>query len=425
MAEPEIVPQPGDEAIVLSKPEHGISRRRIDADALRIIFRLHHLGHTAYLTGGAVRDLLLGKTPKDFDIVTDARPGQIKKYFHRVFIIGRRFRLAHVHFAGGKVIEVATFRKYSSSSAPAPPQERSNPEALYGTPREDAWRRDITINALFFDAAASTLIDYVGGLADLRLKRIRIIGDCGERFREDPVRIWRVIRYAARAGFAIGTDTEREIMAQRGLLQGCSGARLFEEFFKDLSHAASTPVFEGLQRYGLLAHIIGKAGKVYQEDEERFARLVQLLEIEDCEKANGYRPMFDELCAVFFWPWLEAQLVTPPATGDSHELLKNALLDAGMSVQLPKSLRAQVVDILVLVAKMIRALRTGRVRWTMRGRSHYVPASRLCFLFEKGRAPAAGESFESLFSQAFPQAAAPMPARRRRRPRRKSKPPAL
>jgi poly(A) polymerase len=419
MAEPEFAPGTDDGAVVLQKPEHGISRRRIDADALRIIFRLHHLGHVAYLTGGAVRDMLLGKTPKDFDIVTDARPGQIKKYFHRVFIIGRRFRLAHVHVAGGKVIEVATFRKHSSSSGPALLPERSAPDMLYGTPREDAWRRDITINALFFDAVTSTLIDYVGGLADLRLKRIRIIGDCGERFREDPVRIWRVIRYAARAGFAIGEENEREILAQRAMLAGCSGARLFEEFYKDLNHPASTPVFEALRRYGLLEHIIGKAGVAYQEDGERFSRLVQLLEIEDCEKANGYKPKFDELCAVFFWPWLEAQLAAAPSPGDGHEHLKNALLGAGMSVQLPKSLRAQVIDILVLVEKMNRALRTGRVRWAMRARTQYAQASRLCFLFDKGRAPVAGESFESLLSQAFPQAAAPLPARRRRRPRRR------
>jgi poly(A) polymerase len=147
------------EPVILKKPAHGISRRNIDPDALRILFRLHSLKFTAYLTGGAVRDLMLGKTPKDFDIVTDARPGQIKKYFPRVFIIGRRFRLAHIHFPGGKIIEVATFRKHSSSAGPVAAQERNTQETLYGTPCEDAWRRDITINALFYDAITASVID--------------------------------------------------------------------------------------------------------------------------------------------------------------------------------------------------------------------------------------------------------------------------
>jgi poly(A) polymerase len=401
------------EPVILKKPAHGISRRNIDPDALRILFRLHSLKFTAYLTGGAVRDLMLGKTPKDFDIVTDARPGQIKKYFPRVFIIGRRFRLAHIHFPGGKIIEVATFRKHSSSAGPVAAQERNTQETLYGTPCEDAWRRDITINALFYDAITASVIDYVGGIEDLRLRRIRIIGDPRERFREDPVRIWRVIRYATRAGFAIDEDTEREITAQRHLLAACSGARLFEEFYKDLNHAVSTPVIEGLQHYGLLEQIIGLAGKSYQEDAARFARLVQFMEIEDCEKANGYRPKFDEMCAIFFWPWLEPRLAAATVPGDSLAILKKAFQDAGMKVLLPKSLRAQVIEILVMTGKMIRALRTGRMRWSLRGRPQYALASRLCFLFEQNRAPEGAESFEGLFRQAYPQLSVSGQQRRR------------
>ncbi len=399
------------EAVVMKKPEHGISRRHIDADALKILFRLHHLGFTAYLTGGAVRDMMLGKIPKDFDIVTDARPGQIKKYFHRVFIVGRRFRLAHVHFGAGKIIEVATFRRHSSIAGPDGAHGRNVPETIYGSPCEDALRRDITINALFYDAISTAVIDYVGGLADLRLKRIRIIGDTGERFREDPVRIWRVIRYAARAGFTIGEDTEREIIGHRHLLADCSGARLFEELYKDLNYMESRPVIAGLRKYCILRHIIGQAGADYENDDALFARLDHFLAVEDLEKAKGHRPLLDDMCAILFWPWLEPQLVA--AQGDMQLTLKKAILDAKMSVLLPKSLRAQVIDILVLTAKMIRALRTGRLRWSMRGRAQYAKASRLCFLVEKGRAPEGEESFESLFRQAFPQIRASGPRRRR------------
>jgi len=388
------------EAVILKKPEHGISRRNIDADALRIIYRLHSLGFTAYLTGGAVRDMMLGKTPKDFDIATDARPGQIKKYFPRVFIIGRRFRLAHIHFREGKIIEVATFRKNPAPAVSDEPDANAA-ENIYGSPREDAFRRDITINALFYDAVTASVIDYVGGVVDLRRRRIRVIGDAGERFREDPVRIWRVIRYAARAGFAIDADTEREIAGQRHLLTQCSGARLFEEISKDLSHAETRFVIAGLREHGILRHIIGRAGAEYETNPACFARLLQFLSGADGETAQGVRIPLDEMAAILFWPWLEPLFTA--AAGDMHPILKNAFVAAEMNVNLPKSLLSQVIEILVLAGRMIRALRNGRMRWSLRGRPQYPQASRLCFMIEKGRLPGNEESFENLFRQAFPQ----------------------
>jgi poly(A) polymerase len=400
-------------AVILKKPEHGISRRNIDPDALRILFRLRSLRFIAYLTGGAVRDMMLGKAPKDFDIVTNARPGQIKKYFPKVFIIGRRFRLAHIHFRGGKIIEVATFRKNPGCGGQNASEAENTPENIYGSPCEDAFRRDITINALFYDAITASVIDYVGGLADLRLRRIRIIGDAGERFRDDPVRIWRVIRYAARLGFNIEKDTEREITDNCHLLGQCSGARLYEEFNKDLSHTGTWRVIEGLRKYGILKHIIGRAGEDYETDAALFARLGPLLDIEDREKTKGNKILLDEMCVILFWPWLEPQLAA--VQGDMHTALKKAFVDAEMKVLLPKSLLAQVIEILVLLVKMIRALRTGRMRWSMRGRPQYAQASRLCFLIEKGRAPENDESFESLFRQAFPQIPVSGPQRSRRR----------
>jgi poly(A) polymerase len=415
MNEKNISPAVTGEAVILKKPVHGISRRNIDADALRILFRLHSLRFTAYLTGGAVRDMMLGKAPKDFDIVTDARPGQIKKYFPRVFIIGRRFRLAHIHFRDGKIIEVATFRKKSAFGGQDEPEARSGPENVFGSPQEDAFRRDITINALFYDAITASVIDYVGGIEDLRLRRIRIIGDPGERFREDPVRIWRVIRYATRAGFAIEADAGREIMVHSHLLAQCSGARLYEEFNKDLAHAETRPVIEALRKYGILRYMIGRAGRDYEADAVLFAKLVPLLDIKDHEKSKGNRILLDEMCAVLFWPWLEPLFAA--AQGDMHTVLKKAFVDAGMQVNLPKGLRAQVIDILVLAGKMIRALRTGRMRWSLRGRPQYALASSLCFMVEQGRAPAGEESFESLFRQAYPQI--PVSGGQQRRRRRK------
>ena len=175
----------------------------IDEEALKILYRLNRHGFLAYLVGGSVRDLLLGKTPKDFDIATNAHPQQIRDLFRNSRMIGRRFRLVHIFFKGGKVVEVSTFRSQSEF------EETENEEGeivrteSFGTPEEDALRRDITINGLFYNIADFSIIDCVGGMEDLRRGIIRTIGDPNERFKQDPVRMIRVIRHAARTGFAI------------------------------------------------------------------------------------------------------------------------------------------------------------------------------------------------------------------------------
>ena len=415
MDDPNITLGRPDEPVILKRSEHPVSRRNIDPDALKILYRLHRLGFTAYLTGGAVRDMMLGKRPKDFDIVTDARPGQIKKRFRDVYIIGRRFRLAHIHFRGEKVIEVATFRKTPDLGDQDTPEDKTGPKDIYGTPREDAFRRDITINALFYDAVTTSVIDYVGGLEDLNQRRIRVIGDPGERFREDPVRIWRVVRYAARAGFDIEEATERELASHRHLLTNCSGARFYEEFNKDLIYRETRPVIEALRKYGIFGHILGRAGEDYETDPVKFSRLCSFLDIEDRAKSKGFEPCLEEMYALFFWPWLESAFAG--AYGDMHVILKKAFVDAQMKLILPRNLRVHIIEIMIISAKMIQALSTGHMRWSMRGRSQYGLASRLCFLIEKGRAPGNGESFESLFREAFPSGAPPG-EKRRRRPRR-------
>src|SRR5512135_2548107 len=191
------------EPLVIPRSEHPISRRNIDPDALRVLYRLKEAGFTAYLVGGSVRDLLLGRRPKDFDLGTSAHPYQVKRLFRNCFIIGRRFRLAHVKF-GQKVIEVATFRRQvppgetesPSAAAPEPGDLLIRHENTFGTPEEDAFRRDFTINALAYDIATLSIIDYVGGLEDLRAKVVRSIGDPDDRFREDPVRMLRAIAFA-------------------------------------------------------------------------------------------------------------------------------------------------------------------------------------------------------------------------------------
>jgi poly(A) polymerase len=410
--------QAAPEPLTLPRSEHAISRRHIDPDALKILFRLRNLGFTAYLTGGAVRDMLLGKTPKDFDIATDARPGQIRKYFTNAFIIGRRFRLAHIRFRGGKVIEVATFRRDPAPGSGPDATGGDAPHYAFGTPAEDARRRDITVNALFYDPVSAEVIDYVGGVADLRQGRIRVIGDPGDRFREDPVRIWRVIRYAARLGFRVGEEVGNEIRAFRHLLAGCSRARLFEEFSKDMLGPQTRSVVLGLREFSILSLLLGRIGSAYESDPGMFASASDLLEIADREKGMRRDPGLGEMTVLLFWPWVESLLAGAPH--DPGSILRKEFLEADLAVALPKSLRAQAIDVMVLVHRMRLGLRTGNMRWSLRGRPQYAQASRLFFLIDRCRPPEAGESFESLFQEAFPTR--PLREGRRRRPRRRKRP---
>jgi poly(A) polymerase len=259
------------EPVIVSRSEHSISRKQIDPDALKVLYRLHQNDYVAYLVGGSVRDLLLGRRPKDFDIGTSAHPYQVKRLFRNCWIIGRRFRLAHVRF-GPKTIEVATFRRQVSAqelaahddSAPIPlgdgaadgPDEGGDRlvhrDNTFGTPEEDAFRRDFTVNALFYDIATFSIIDYTGGLRDLREGVIRSIGDPIERFQEDPVRMLRAVAMAARLGFRIDPPIDAAIASHRGDLARSAPARLMEEFYKLLRSGAAEPAFRLLAERRLL-----------------------------------------------------------------------------------------------------------------------------------------------------------------------------
>ena len=194
--------------VVYTRPEHCISRKNIDPCALKVLYRLSQLGYTAYLVGGGVRDLLLGREPKDFDVGTSARPEEVKKAFRNCYLIGRRFRLAQVRFAG-KVIETATFRQNSQTVGEIIEHAAEGPleDNTYGTPETDAYRRDFTVNGLFYDIKDFSVIDWVGGMKDLENKVIRAIGDPEIRFQEDPVRMMRAIKFSARLGFTIEKKT--------------------------------------------------------------------------------------------------------------------------------------------------------------------------------------------------------------------------
>jgi hypothetical protein len=240
---------------ILPRSEHTVSRKDIDADALKVLYRLKNHGFVAYMVGGGVRDLLLGRKPKDFDIGTSAHPQQVKKLFRNCFIIGRRFRLCHVRF-GKKVVEVSTFR---SQAEPEQGDTLIRRDNTFGTPEEDAFRRDFTVNALFYDIANFSVIDYVEGLEDLRQRVIRTIGDPGVRLREDPVRMVRAVALAARLGFSIDRDTVEAIHDLRGEIVRSSSPRLLEEFYKILRQGAARRTFELLHEVGLLPYLLPEA----------------------------------------------------------------------------------------------------------------------------------------------------------------------
>jgi len=253
---------PGDKAPrILSRPEHNVSRKNIDPDALRVLYRLKNAGFVAYLVGGGVRDLLLERAPKDFDISTTAHPQQVRKLFRNCFIVGRRFRLAHVRF-GRKVVEVSTFRKASMPEEGDTLVRRDN---TFGTPEEDAFRRDFTVNALFYDIATFSVIDWVGGLEDLTARVIRAIGDPAVRFREDPVRMLRAVAIAARLGFTIDPDTAEAIRFLRGEIVRSSPARILEEIYKILRQGRARETFEMLHAHGLLAYLLPQADQAVAE----------------------------------------------------------------------------------------------------------------------------------------------------------------
>jgi poly(A) polymerase len=229
---------------------HGIARNQISSGALKVCDVLADHGHAAYVVGGAVRDLLLNIEPKDFDIATDARPEQIKPLFRRALLIGRRFRLVHV-MLGPETLEVSTFRAADAKTAEKNEHGRVLRDNVFGTVEEDARRRDFTVNALYFDCRSGELIDYHGGLADLKKRTLRIIGDPETRFREDPVRMLRAVRLGAKLGLTIDSSTRAPIKRLAPLLEHVPPPRLFEEMLKLLLSGHASACLRQLRHEGL------------------------------------------------------------------------------------------------------------------------------------------------------------------------------
>lgn len=270
---------------ILPRSEHPISRDAIDGNALKVLYRLHQGGYKAYLVGGSVRDLMMGRKPKDFDIGTSARPNEIRRLFRNARIIGRRFRLAHILFADG-VVEVSTFRRAPTpaevaAEGSAPADRLITSDNVFGTPAEDALRRDFTVNALFYDIADFSVIDWVGGIDDLRAGLIRSIGDSEVRFQEDPVRMVRACEFAARLGFTIEPETQSAIGSQRAEIRRASAARLAEELIQLMRCAHAGKALQWMLDLGLLQIMLPETYAMVAASEKGigdFARIVPTID---------------------------------------------------------------------------------------------------------------------------------------------------
>ncbi len=260
------------EPTVIPRSQHRISRDNIDDNALKVLYRLHRAGYRALLVGGGVRDMLLNHVPKDFDIATDAHPEEIKNLFSNCRLIGRRFRLAHIFF-GREIIEVATFRAGQDHVDDDHLQDDSGRilrDNVYGDVEQDVWRRDFTVNALYYDIADFSVVDYVDAMDDINNRTLRLIGDPDTRYREDPVRMLRAVRFAAKLDFSIHPDSEQPIYDLGHLLADIPPARLYEEVLKLFHSGQGIACLQLLKKYQLLQYVFPDTHQALQSEDENF-----------------------------------------------------------------------------------------------------------------------------------------------------------
>ncbi len=350
-----------DAPLIIQHAHHPITLEMIDKDALFVLRKLNRAGFSSYLVGGGVRDLYLHKTPKDFDISTDARPGQIRKLFPNSSTIGRRFRLVQVFCKNGNVIEVSTLRSLSEHDLDGPEAVLA-PNNTYGSLSEDARRRDLSINSLFFEIESKTIIDYVGGVADLDNSIIRIVGDPDKRINRDPVRMMRAIRHSARNGFTIEKNTWQAIFKNSMKLTLCPTSRLRDELLKDLYGGASAQWFSLAVDSSLFFNLFPLyKKKLYQKSQSDLSYKEQLISIlQVIDRTNiGFvehgikRPPHSFILALLLIPWANAKynLETLRLKGSaafqfSKKLRRDIDQNLGIELNLRKSLRQEMTTLL-------------------------------------------------------------------------------
>jgi len=348
---------------VISRDHHNISRSNISTNALKVLYRLNSAGYEAYLVGGGVRDLLLGREPKDFDVATDASPEEVKRVFRNCRLIGRRFRLAHIYF-GREIIEVATFRGDGSG-------DRRSKDGLlvrdnvYGTLEEDAWRRDFTINALYYEVKTFSVIDHVGAIADLEAGRLSIIGDAAERYREDPVRMLRAVRFSSKLGFIINEETSKPIFECAPLMETVSSARLFDEMCKLFLHGYALNTYEQLRHYGLFYYLFPQVERSLEQQESDYPKTFIARGLENTDqRVSENRPVIPAfLLAVLLWEPVRTRVAEKSEQGMRpmqayQEAADEVISQQVKSISMPRRISLQVKEIWIMQAKL--SMRRGR-----------------------------------------------------------------
>lgn len=328
-----------------------------------MLYRLKGAGYDAYLVGGGVRDMLLGREPKDFDVATNARPEEVKKLFRNCLLIGRRFRLAHVRFED-EIIEVATFRAQGDGASDGEARTETGRilrDNVYGTLEEDAWRRDFTINALYYNIQDFSVVDFAEGMADLQAGVLRLIGQPEQRYREDPVRMLRAVRFAAKLGFRVHPESEAPIFQFAHLLEDIPAARLFDEILKLFLGGCAVQSFELLRHYGLFAYLFPQTEACLAKEREGFPMtlLVRALRNTDSRIAEGkpVTPAF--LYAALLWEPLRQAMAEQEAHGVGEI---QALQEAAHAVEsqqlartsLPKRFAVPMREIWVFQSRLTR-----------------------------------------------------------------------
>ena len=353
---------------IIPRSEHAISRANISSNALKVLYRLKGAGYDAFLVGGGVRDMLLGREPKDFDIATNARPEEVKKLFRNSMLIGRRFRLAHVRYEN-EIIEVATFRAQGDGASDDEARTENGRilrDNVYGTLEEDAWRRDFTVNALYYNIQDFSVVDYVAGMTDLQSGMLRLIGDPRQRYHEDPVRMLRAVRFAAKLGFRIHPDSEAPIFELAHLLEDIPSARLFDEILKLFLGGCAVQSFELLRHYGLFAYLFPQTEACLAQEREGFplTLLIRALQNTDARIAEGkpVTPAF--LYAALLWEPLRQAMAgqEAEAMGEIQALQQAAYAVEGQQLArtaLPKRFGVPMREIWTL---QIRLRRTTGLR---------------------------------------------------------------
>ncbi|MCI1899792.1 MAG: polynucleotide adenylyltransferase PcnB [Enterobacter sp.] len=362
---------------VIPREQHTISRKDISENALKVLYRLNKAGYEAYLVGGGVRDLLLGKKPKDFDVTTSATPEQVRKLFRNCRLVGRRFRLAHVMF-GPEIIEVATFRGHhevGEASDRTTSQRGQNGmllrDNIFGSIEEDAQRRDFTINSLYYSVADFTVRDFVGGMQDLKDGMIRLIGNPETRYREDPVRMLRAVRFAAKLNMQISAETAEPIPRLATLINDVPPARLFEEALKMLQAGYGFETYKLLRENSLFQPLFPSIVRYFTEsgDSPMERIIAQVLKNTDTRIHNDMRVNPAFLFAAMFWyPLLETAQKIAQESGlayyDAFALAANDVLDeACRNLAIPKRITTLVRDIWQLQLRMSR--RQGKRAWKL------------------------------------------------------------